>query len=112
MDHLNGQVQFYKPLYIYTAIILVVIMSSTPRIILFCYELSPFSHKVKNILLLKKIPFSTVKVNYMLPRPEINDLGIGYRRIPVLAIDNDVYCDTSLIVSVLEKRFPASSGYD
>jgi hypothetical protein len=52
-----------------------------------------------------------MQVNYMLPRPEISDLGVGYRRIPVLAIENDVYCDTSLITSVLEKRFPASSGY-
>lgn len=72
----------------------------------------------------------------MLPRPEITDqLGIRYRRIPILAIGNDVYCDTrsrplccqrnipishstplphhtfSIIVSALERRFPASSGY-
>ena len=48
----------------------------------------------------------------MLPRPEITDaLGIKYRRIPILAIGNDVYCDTSLIADVLERRFPASQGY-
>lgn len=48
----------------------------------------------------------------MLPRPEITDaLGIKYRRIPILAIGNDVYCDTSLIADVLERRFPASEGY-
>jgi glutathione S-transferase len=47
-----------------------------------------------------------------LPRPEITDaLGIKYRRIPILAIGNDVYCDTSLIADVLERRFPASEGY-
>lgn len=46
------------------------------------------------------------------PRPELSDLlGITYRRIPLLAIGNDVYCDTSLIASVLERRFPASQGY-
>jgi hypothetical protein len=38
-------------------------------------------------------------------------LGIAYRRIPVLAIGNDVYCDTSLIASTLERRFKASDGY-
>lgn len=38
-------------------------------------------------------------------------LGIPYRRIPILAIGNDVYCDTSLIAAVLERRFPASEGY-
>lgn len=34
----------------------------------------------------------------MLPRPEITDLlGLNYRRIPVLAIGNDVYCDTRFL---------------
>ena len=48
----------------------------------------------------------------MLPRPELSDLlGVTYRRIPVLAIGNDVYSDTSLIASVLETRFPVSEGY-
>jgi len=48
----------------------------------------------------------------MLPRPEITDLlGVTYRRIPILAIGNDIYCDTSLIASALERRFPSSQGY-
>lgn len=47
-----------------------------------------------------------------LPRPEITDLlGLTYRRIPVLAIGNDVYCNTDLIASTLERRFPPSAGY-
>lgn len=47
-----------------------------------------------------------------LPRPEITDLlGINYRRIPVLAVGNDVYCDTSLIAPVLERRFPPEQGF-
>lgn len=51
-------------------------------------------------------------MSYILPRPELSDLlGITYRRIPVLAIGNDVYCDTRLIATALERRFPASKGY-
>ena len=47
-----------------------------------------------------------------LPRPQLADLlGVKYRRIPVLAIGNDVYCDTALIAPVLERRFPPSEGY-
>ena len=47
-----------------------------------------------------------------LPRPELADLlGLKYRRIPVLAIGRDVYCDSSLIASVLERRFPPSEGF-
>lgn len=46
------------------------------------------------------------------PRPELSELlGVTYRRIPVLAIGNDVYCDTNLIASALERRFPVSQGY-
>lgn len=46
------------------------------------------------------------------PRPELADvLGVHYRRIPVLAIGNDVYCDSSIIASVLERRFPPSQGF-
>ncbi len=29
----------------------------------------------------------------------------------MLAIGNDVYCDSSIIASVLERRFPPSQGY-
>ena len=47
-----------------------------------------------------------------LPRPEITDLlGIKYRRIPILAIGNDVYCDTRLIAPVLEREFSPQEGY-
>lgn len=47
-----------------------------------------------------------------MPRPELSELlGIAYRRIPVLAIGNDVYCDTSLIVSTLERVYPQDKGY-
>lgn len=48
----------------------------------------------------------------MLPRPELSELlGISYRRIPLLAIGNDVYCDTSLISYTLERRFPESKVF-
>jgi len=63
-------------------------------------------------LLLKNIPHSTVNVASILPRPEITDLlSLTYRRIPILAIGNDIYCDTSLIVSALERRFPPVHGF-
>lgn len=47
----------------------------------------------------------------MPPRPELRMLGISYRRIPVLAIGNDIYCDSALIGPTLERRFPPSEGY-
>ena len=47
-----------------------------------------------------------------MPRPELSEtMGVTYRRIPILAIGRDVYADTSLIASTLERRYPASAGY-
>ena len=43
-----------------------------------------------------------------LPRPDLAALGVHYRRIPVLAIGRDIYCDTRLILSKLETLFPGS----
>ncbi|KAJ3801598.1 hypothetical protein GGU11DRAFT_717396 [Lentinula aff. detonsa] len=86
--------------------------SPHPGVILYRYDASPFSVKIDNVLLMKNIPYSTVKVANVLPRPEITEmLGLTYRLIPVLAIGNDIYCDTSLIVAALERRFPTSKGF-
>lgn len=41
-----------------------------------------------------------------MPRPDLAALGVSYRRIPVLAIDSDVYLDTRLIMPKLESLFP------
>lgn len=42
----------------------------------------------------------------MPPRPALISLGVDYRRIPVLAIGNELYCDTSIAVVALEELFP------
>ena len=44
-----------------------------------------------------------------MPRPDLEQLGVAYRRIPLTAIGGDVYCDTLLILSTLEKTFKDSS---
>ncbi len=85
---------------------------SQPRVILFGYASSPFVLKVSTLLLLKQVPFELVQLDRMPPspeepRPELALLGITYRRVPLLSIDGDVYCDSSLIAAELERRFPA-----
>lgn len=44
----------------------------------------------------------------VLPRPDLEKLGITYRRIPVLAIGRDVYCDSALIISTALSKLGGS----
>jgi glutathione S-transferase len=44
-----------------------------------------------------------------MPRPDLEAIGVKYRRIPVMAIGRDVYCDTRLMLDKLEQLFPNSS---
>jgi glutathione S-transferase len=45
----------------------------------------------------------------MMPRPDIALLNVHYRRIPVMAIGRDVYCDTRIQLRKLEQLFPGSA---
>lgn len=62
--------------------------------------------------LLTSLSEAYVPVPSMLPRPLLTStFGIQYRKIPILAIGRDIYCDTSLIIEALEHFFPTSEGY-
>ncbi|CAN9174301.1 unnamed protein product [Alternaria alternata] len=41
-----------------------------------------------------------------MPRPDLELIGVGYRKIPIMAIGKDVYCDSRLIISTLESLYP------
>lgn len=85
-------------------------MASRP-IVLFGYESSAFTWKARLALRLKQIPYTFVAVESTMPRPKLRHaFNLTYRRIPVLAIGRDVYCDTSLICDALEHHFPSGPG--
>ncbi|KAK9762126.1 hypothetical protein K7432_012440 [Basidiobolus ranarum] len=84
-------------------------MSQT--VILHHYPNSPYAEKIRQALDFKSIPWVSVEQPRILPRPTLDPLAHGYRRIPVLQIGSDVYCDTALILDELEKRFPEPSFY-
>lgn len=82
-------------------------------IILFDYSFSPYAKKIRILLAAAGIPYKRCDVPMVLPRLTLLDLGITYRRIPVLAIGGDVYCDTALIIDVIQKHLgglPTSSA--
>ena len=58
-------------------------------------------------LALRGIPYAECLQPPYLPRPDLNKLGIQYRRIPLLSIGRSVYCDTRLILAKLEELFPS-----
>ncbi|KAG9961313.1 hypothetical protein KCU61_g5651, partial [Aureobasidium melanogenum] len=75
-------------------------------VILFDYDISVFGQKVRWLLGAAGVPFRRCLQPPILPRPILEGLGITYRRIPVLAIGKDIYCDSSAIVNIVQKLFP------
>lgn len=78
----------------------------TPDIILFWYDISVFSRRMDYYLQLRNLPYKRVVQPPNMPRPDLERLGINYRRIPLLAIGRDVFCDTRIIIEKLEQLFP------
>ena len=68
---------------------------------------SPYAHKVTYYLTLRGLHYHQCLQPPTLPRPDLAEqLGVTYRRIPLLAIGNTVYADTSLILNELERQYP------
>lgn len=80
-----------------------------PEILLHQYDNSPFSEKVRVCLGIKGLAWGAVDQPVIMPKPQLLPLTGGYRRIPVMQIGADIYCDSVLIVRELERRFPAPS---
>jgi len=78
-------------------------------ILLHQYGVSPFSEKVRVALGIKQLSWHAVEQPVIMPKPELTALTGGYRKIPVMQIGADIYCDTQIILAELEKRYPERS---
>ena len=67
------------------------------ELILHHYPMSPFSEKIRAMLGYAGLNWQSVSVREMPPRPKLEALTGGYRKIPVGQIGADVFCDTSSI---------------
>ncbi|CZT03154.1 uncharacterized protein RAG0_10017 [Rhynchosporium agropyri] len=90
-------------------------MSTTP--ILFDYPGSPYSQKIHLFCAAAGVTIKSCEQAPVLPRPTLDNLGITYRRIPVLAIGKDIFADSSLIIDVLGalgqlKSDPAAKAFE
>jgi glutathione S-transferase len=80
------------------------------QIILHQYWQSPFTEKVRVVLGMKGLSWRSVEQPSIMPKPELTPLTGGYRRIPVMQIGADVYCDSQVILRELERRHPGPAG--
>ncbi|MCR5880903.1 glutathione S-transferase family protein [Phenylobacterium sp. J367] len=76
------------------------------ELILHHYDTSPFSEKVRAMLGIKGLAWRSVIQPVIMPKPELTPLTGGYRRIPVLQVGADVYCDSQVILEEIERRHP------
>ena len=79
---------------------------AAPEIFLHHYDQSPYAEKARCALGMKAMSWRSVIVPNMLPKPKLAPLTGGYRRVPVMQIEADIYCDNAMIVRELERRFP------
>ena len=86
-------------------------MTTPPSLIFHHYPSSPFSEKVRLMLGYKSLPWKSVVIPMVSPKPDLLALTGGYRKTPVLQIGADIYCDTALIADVLEHIQPLPTLY-
>ena len=75
-------------------------------LVLHHYPLSPYSEKIRAILGYKGLAWKSVVTPIQMPKPDLVALTGGYRKAPVLQIGRDIYCDTALMVRVIERLQP------
>ncbi|HXC50581.1 MAG TPA: glutathione S-transferase family protein [Candidatus Limnocylindrales bacterium] len=75
-------------------------------IILHHYPISLFAEKIRCLLAYKNVPWRSVAQPNMLPKPDLAPLTGGYRKIPVMQVGADIYCDTACIARRIEQLHP------
>lgn len=81
------------------------------KIIFHHYDISPYAEKIRLVFGLKGLAWHSVIQPMVLPKPALTALTGGYRRIPVLQIGSDIFCDTNLIAATLDRLYPSPSLY-
>ena len=71
------------------------------------YKESPYAEKIRTLLGHKQLHWCSVNVPRMAPKPDLTALTAGYRKVPVLQVGADVFCDTRLIAQEIETLAPA-----
>ncbi len=71
--------------------------------ILHNYDISPYSEMIRLMLGYSEIAWhSAISLPYP-PRPTVDPLVGGYRRIPIAQIESDIFCDTRIIAAEIAR---------
>ena len=81
-----------------------------PEIITFDYQYAPNAQRARNLLNMTGIPYTICEQPFVQPRPDLNSLGILYRRVPVNAIGKDVYVDNRVFLDAILTTFADEEG--
>ena len=81
------------------------------EIILHHYPQSPMAEKARLALGFKRLNWRSVEVPRLPPKPDLMPLTGGYRRVPVMQVGADIYCDTQCITRELERRHHVPSFF-
>ena len=68
-----------------------------PSMILHHYDDSPYAEKIRLMFGLTRMHWQSLRSSAWPPRPNLDPLVGGYRRIPVAQLGADLFCDTRLI---------------
>jgi len=81
-------------------------MNATHEVILHHYSGSPYAEKIRLLLGYKKLPWRSLVIPEVPPRPSLQPIFGAFRRTPVLQLGADFFCDTRLITEVIERLAP------
>jgi glutathione S-transferase len=72
--------------------------------ILHHYSMSPFSEKIRLMFGYTGLPWQSLPSPEMPPRPNVDPLSGGYRRIPIAQVGADIFCDSRLISAEIARH--------
>ena len=78
-----------------------------PELILHQYAESPWATKVRYAMGFKGMSYRTVRPPMVTPKPDHFELTGGFRRVPVLQIGANIYCDSHRIMTKLDEMQPS-----
>lgn len=80
-----------------------VINNLMQELVLYHYAMSPFSEKIRVMLGYAGLGWQSVTVKEMPPRPALEAIAGGYRKIPVAQNGADVFCDSRSVAAEIAR---------